>query len=173
MLSFVSLALSISLSSSLSAVCCKCALFYSPPKHMCECVYSHFYSHFYSYSFAYFNSNSFAYPAASPCAGLISIRAVIFMLLYCLWLKKGSTSGSPRLRFPSGCLSSTEMRKPNEKTFPSLIKFVYAFICQQVVKLGTRNFISHCACVRVCVPLLAPSAPSCTPVCAPSVSSGD
>lgn len=161
-----------SLSPSLSAVRCKCALFYSPPKHMCECVYSHFYSHFYSYSFAYFNSNSFAYPAASPCAGLISIRAVIFMLLYCLWLKKGSSPGPPR---PApGCLSSTEMRKPNEKTFPSLIKFVYAFICQQVVKLGTRNFISHCACVRVCVPLLAASsAPSCTPVCAPSVSSGD
>lgn len=39
------------------------------------------------------------------------------------------------------------MRKPNGKTFPSLIKFVYAFICQQVVKLGTRNFISHCVCV--------------------------
>lgn len=41
------------------------------------------------------------------------------------------------------------MRKPNGKTFPSLIKFVYAFICQQVVKLGTRNFISHCVSVPI------------------------
>lgn len=49
------------------------------------------------------------------------------------------------------------MRKPNGKTFPSLIKFVYAFICQQVVKLGTRNFISHCVSVPIPVP------PPCTP----------
>lgn len=74
---------------------------------------------------------------------MISIRAVIFIGCHCRWLKKG-------LR-PRGVVSSygrTAGRKAfhtrpanakqNEKTFPPFIKFVYAFICQQVVKLETR-----------------------------------
>lgn len=98
-------------------------------------------------------SIAFAFPFVAA-ADLISIRAVIFMLRYCLWLKKGprprsmlSCSPPCFCHFICGRTQGGEMRKPNGKTFPSLIKFVYAFICQQVVKLGTRNFISHCVCV--------------------------
>lgn len=130
-------------------------------KHMCECVSASVSVTMsilpFLFQFLSLFSIVFAFPFVAA-AGLISIRTVIFMLRYCLWLKKGPRPRS--MSAPCSChfifcrTQGLEMTKPNEKTFPSLIKFVYAFICQQVVKLGTRNFISHCVSVPI------PSTPS-------------